>query len=113
MNAFREVFDLEKAIALKDKLRGKYNRSGLSNTDYNELLRLEKAISKAIPEEISNHRPEGATHWQAGVYYRVSKYGVWAKWDRSWITSFKWPDGVMIPLSSENLGKVLEGEGSK
>lgn len=113
MNAIREVFDLEKAIALKDKLRGKYNRSGLSNTDYNELLRLEKAISKAIPEEISNHRPEGATHWQAGVYYRVSKYGVWAKWDRSWITSFKWPDGFMIPLSNENQGKVHEGEGSK
>ncbi|MFV5642030.1 hypothetical protein [Acinetobacter oleivorans] len=96
-----ENFDLEKVIARRDTLRGKYNRSGLSNTDYNELLRLEKAISKAIPEEISNQRPDGATHWQAGVYYRVSKYGVWAKWDRSsWITSFKWPDGIMTPLSN-------------
>ncbi|EMP8705084.1 hypothetical protein APC42_17800 [Acinetobacter pittii] len=49
-------------------------------------------------EEISKQRPEGATHWQAGVYYRLSKYGVWAKWDKSWITCFKWPDGVMTPL---------------
>ncbi|WP_250621215.1 hypothetical protein [Acinetobacter pittii] len=105
MNAIREVFDLEKAIAFKDKLRGKYNRSGLSNNDYNELLRLEKAISKAIPKEISNQRPEGATHWQAGVYYRVSKYGVWAKWDRGgWITCFKWPDGVMTPLPNKTEG---------
>lgn len=96
-----ETFDLEKAITRRDKLRGKYNRSGLSNTDYNELLRLEKAISKSTPKEISNQRPDGATHWQAGVYYRVSKYGVWAKWDRSsWITSFKWPDGVMTLLSN-------------
>ncbi|WP_252719696.1 hypothetical protein [Acinetobacter oleivorans] len=96
-----ENFNLEKAIARRDKLRGKYNRSGLSNTDYNELLRLEKAIDQAILEEISNKRPEGATHWQAGVYYRVSKYGVWAKWDKSWITCFKWPDGVMTPLPTE------------
>lgn len=64
-------------------------------------------------EEILKHRPTGATHWQAGVYYRVSKYGVWSKWDGSWITSFKWPDGVMMPLSSENLEKVLKGEESK
>ncbi|WP_227063265.1 hypothetical protein [Acinetobacter pittii] len=108
-----ENFDLEKAIVRREKLRGKYYRSGLSNTDYNELLRLDKAIEQARLDEILKHRPEGATHWQAGVYYRVSKYGVWAKWDRSWITCFKWPDGVMIPLSSENLEKVLEGEGSK
>ncbi|WP_171497989.1 hypothetical protein [Acinetobacter calcoaceticus] len=98
MNAMREDFDLEKAIVLSKKLRGKYNRSGLSNTDYNKLLQLEKSIEQALPEEILNQRPEGATHWQAGVYYRVSKYGVWAKWDKSWITSFKWPDGVMTPL---------------
>ncbi|MDV7707832.1 hypothetical protein [Acinetobacter pittii] len=43
-----ETFDLEKAIARRDKLRGKYNRSGLSNTDYNELLQLDKAIEQAI-----------------------------------------------------------------
>lgn len=30
-----------------EKLRGRYNRSGLSNTDYNELLQLEKAIEQA------------------------------------------------------------------
>lgn len=103
MNAIREDFDLEKAIVLSKKLRGKYNRSGLSNTDYNELLKLEKSIEQALPDEILKQRPEGATHWQAGVFYRVSKYGVWAKWDRSsWITCFKWPDGIMTPLSSEN-----------
>jgi len=95
-------FDLENAKARQVKLRGKYNRGGLSNADYNELLQLEKAIDQAILEEISNQRPEGATHWQAGVYYRVSNYGVWAKWDKSWITCFKWPDGVMTPLPSEN-----------
>lgn len=108
MNAIREDFDLEKAIVLSKKLRGKYNRSGLSNTDYNELLKLEKSIEQALPDEILNQRPEGATHWQAGVYYRVSKHGVWAKWDRSWITSFKWSDGIMTPLS--NLEQVLEVE---
>lgn len=43
-----ENFDLEKVIARRDKLRGKYNRSGLSNTDYNELLQLDKAIEQAI-----------------------------------------------------------------
>lgn len=43
-----ENFDLEKAIARRDKLRGRYNRSGLSNTDYNELLQLDKAIEQAI-----------------------------------------------------------------
>ena len=32
---------------LCEKLRGRYNRSGLSNTDYNELLQLEKAIEQA------------------------------------------------------------------
>ncbi len=32
---------------LCEKLRGKYNRSGLSNTDYNELLQLEKALDQA------------------------------------------------------------------
>lgn len=43
-----ETIDLEKAIVRRDKLRGKYNRSGLSNTDYNELLQLDKAIEQAI-----------------------------------------------------------------
>ncbi|MEV8215804.1 MULTISPECIES: hypothetical protein [Bacteria] len=43
----QENFDLVKAIARRDKLRGKYNRSGLSNTDYNELLQLDKAIEQA------------------------------------------------------------------
>lgn len=43
-----ENFKLEKAIARRDKLRGKYKRSGLSNTDYNELLQLDKAIEQAI-----------------------------------------------------------------
>lgn len=109
MNAIREDFDLEKAIVLSKKLRGKYNRSGLSNTDYNELLGLEKTIEQTNPEEILKYRPKGATHWQAGVYYRVSKYGVWAKWDRGgWITCFKWPDGIMTPLS--DLEIVLEVE---
>lgn len=40
--------DLERAIVRRDKLRGRYNRSGLSNTDYNELLQLDKAIEQAI-----------------------------------------------------------------
>ncbi|MBR7679988.1 hypothetical protein [Acinetobacter nosocomialis] len=43
-----ETLDLEKAIARRDKLRSKYNRGGLSNTDYNELLQLDKAIEQAI-----------------------------------------------------------------
>ncbi|MCH7331859.1 hypothetical protein [Acinetobacter modestus] len=46
-----ENFDLENAIAKRDKLRGKYNRSGLSNTDYKQLLELEQLIdqySKAV-----------------------------------------------------------------
>ncbi|OTS14411.1 hypothetical protein CAT21_12280 [Acinetobacter pittii] len=60
------------------------------------------------PEEILKHRPDGATHWQAGVYYRESKYGVWAKFDKGWITCFKWPEGIMTPLS--NLEKVFEVE---
>ena len=42
----QENFDLAKAVARRDKLRGKYNRSGLSNTDCNELLRLDKAIEQ-------------------------------------------------------------------
>ncbi len=108
MNAFCEDFDLEKAIVLSKKLRGKYNRSGLSNTDYSKLLQLEKSIEQALPQEILSQRPEGATHWQAGVYYRESKHGVWAKYDRGWITCFKWPDGIMAPLS--NLEKVLKGD---
>lgn len=103
-------FDLENAKARQVKLRGKYNRGGLSNTDYNELLQLEKAIEQAMLNEISSQRPKGATHWQAGVFYRVSKHGVWAKWDKSWITCFKWPDGVMAPLPNESIENVLEGE---
>lgn len=43
----QENFDLAKAIARREKLSGKYNRSGLSNTDYNELLQLDKAIEQA------------------------------------------------------------------
>lgn len=46
-----ENFDLEKAIARRDKLRGRYNRSGLSNTDYNELLELDKAIGRALKDK--------------------------------------------------------------
>lgn len=46
-----ENFDLEKVIARRDKLRGKYNRSGLSNTDYNELLELDKAIERALKDK--------------------------------------------------------------
>jgi len=46
-----ENFDLEKAIARRDKLRGRYNRSGLSNTDYNELLELDKAIERALKDK--------------------------------------------------------------
>ena len=41
-----ENFDLETAIARRDKLRGRYNRSGLSNTDYNQLLQLEQEIDQ-------------------------------------------------------------------
>ncbi|HFG6939057.1 hypothetical protein KWF86_11455 [Acinetobacter pittii] len=44
-------FDLAEAIARSEKLRGRYNRSGLSNTDYNELLRLEKAVEEARKEQ--------------------------------------------------------------
>ncbi|WP_171552734.1 hypothetical protein [Acinetobacter sp. Ac_5812] len=40
--------DLAKVVARRDKLRGKYNRSGLSNTDYNELLQLDKTIEQAL-----------------------------------------------------------------
>lgn len=109
MNAICEVFDLEKAIVLSKKLRDKYNRSGLSNTDYNELLRLERAIEQAKTEEILKQRPEGATHWQAGVYYRESKHGVWARWYRSnWITTFVWPEGVMTPLTNRTEGTSHE-----
>ncbi|QPN36797.1 hypothetical protein I5592_17575 [Acinetobacter baumannii] len=43
---------------LCEKLRGKYNRSGLSNTDYNELLRLEKALDQA-----KKFNAEGAKKW--------------------------------------------------
>jgi len=46
----QENFDLAEAIARSEKLRARYNRSGLSNTDYNELLRLEKAVKEAIKE---------------------------------------------------------------
>lgn len=48
VNQNPENFDLAKAIARRDKLRGKYNRSGLSNTDYNELIQLEKIIEQAL-----------------------------------------------------------------
>ena len=41
-----ENFDLETTIARRDKLRGRYNRSGLSNTDYNQLLQLEQEIDQ-------------------------------------------------------------------
>jgi hypothetical protein len=46
----RVNFDLAEAVARSEKLRGRYNRSGLSNTDYNELLRLEKAVKEAVKE---------------------------------------------------------------
>jgi hypothetical protein len=45
-----ENFDITEAIARSEKLRSRYNRSGLSNTDYNELLRLEKAVKEAVKE---------------------------------------------------------------
>ncbi|MDQ9866338.1 hypothetical protein RFX77_12130 [Acinetobacter baumannii] len=48
MNKPLETFDIDAAKARYEKLRGRYNRSGLSNTDYNELLRLEKAVSQAM-----------------------------------------------------------------
>lgn len=47
--------DLAKVVARRDKLRGKYNRSGLSNTDYNELLQLDKTIEQA-PKVGSNEK---------------------------------------------------------
>lgn len=44
-------------------------------------------------EEIQKHKPEGATHWQAGAYYRENEYGVWFMWDgEKWNGSFKFPD---------------------
>ncbi|WP_171456236.1 hypothetical protein [Acinetobacter lactucae] len=52
-----ENFDLTEAIARIEKLRGRYNRSGLSNTDYNELLRLEKAV-----EEVKNVNSGGVNY---------------------------------------------------
>lgn len=41
-----ENFDLETTIARRDKLRGRYNRSGLSDTDYSQLLQLEQEIDQ-------------------------------------------------------------------
>ncbi|HAV2932526.1 TPA: hypothetical protein JI034_10380 [Acinetobacter baumannii] len=42
-----------------EKLRGRYNRSGLSNTDYNELLQLEKAL-----EQVNKVKTEGGNNGQ-------------------------------------------------
>ncbi|MCO9048646.1 hypothetical protein [Acinetobacter sp. UC24323] len=42
-----------------EKLRGRYNRSGLSNTDYKELLRLEKVV-----EEAKKFSAEGSNNGQ-------------------------------------------------
>ncbi|HFG6988672.1 hypothetical protein U2E86_04900 [Acinetobacter baumannii] len=54
-----ENFDLAEAIARSEKLRSRYNRSGLSNTDYNELLRLERAV-----EEVKKVNLEGGNNGQ-------------------------------------------------
>lgn len=34
-------------------------------------------------EEIQKHKPEGATHWQAGVYYKKDG-DRWFYWDVVW-----------------------------
>lgn len=34
-------------------------------------------------EEIMKHAPKGATHWQAGVYYKENEYGVWSMWNEN------------------------------
>ncbi|KYQ83552.1 hypothetical protein AWW72_13265 [Acinetobacter sp. NRRL B-65365] len=50
-------------------------------------------------EEIMKHAPKGATHWQAGVYYKENEYGVWSIWDENeWNSSFRFPDGFMTTI---------------
>lgn len=34
-------------------------------------------------EEIQKHKPKGATHWQAGSYYKKDG-DKWFYWDRYW-----------------------------
>ncbi|OJU54551.1 MAG: hypothetical protein BGN93_03530 [Acinetobacter sp. 39-4] len=34
-------------------------------------------------EEIMKHAPKGATHWQAGAYYK-NDLQKWFYWDREW-----------------------------
>ena len=44
-------------------------------------------------EQILKNKPLGATHWQAGVYYKENHYGVWFKWyGKYWDGSFQFPD---------------------
>lgn len=44
-------------------------------------------------EKIKADKPLGATHWQAGYYYKENSYGVWFKWTGShWTGSFQFPD---------------------
>lgn len=82
-----ENFDIEKAAACRDKLRGKYNRSGLSATDYNELLELDKAIDQILKKDaaiqyiqqndlqkvgkILEAAPSNAESFQNGYYFRT------------------------------------------
>ncbi len=58
-------------------------------------------------EEIMKNAPEGATHWQAGFYYKENEYGVWSMWKGYWESSFQWPSDFMTPLISDksNAGK--------
>ena len=43
-------------------------------------------------EQIKRNKPLGATHWQAGQYYK-EKYGVWFVWKGDhWHSSFLFPD---------------------
>lgn len=44
-------------------------------------------------EKIEAKKPLGATHWQAGYYYKKNSYGVWFQWNGEyWTSSFKFPD---------------------
>ena len=52
-------------------------------------------------EEIIKHAPKGATHWQAGVYYKENDYGVWSMWKGYWESSFQWPGAFMTTLPKE------------
>ena len=44
-------------------------------------------------EKIRENKPLGATHWQAGCYYKENFYGAWFKWTGEyWTGCFEFPD---------------------